>query len=59
MKTIPKGFFDIGGWSFEKVWEEKQEFCEYALKISNCTGFMKEFQDFCRQKKENAKQLNK
>jgi hypothetical protein len=47
---IPEGFPTIGGWDYERVWEEKQDFCQYVLKITNPTNFMKTFREFCRNK---------
>jgi hypothetical protein len=54
VKTIPEGFPAIGGWSYERVWKENQEFCQYVLKISNPTNFMKTFQEFCQMKSKNG-----
>lgn len=49
-QCIPEEFPTIGGWDFERVWKEKQDFCQYVLKISNPTGFMKDFLEFCETK---------
>ena len=54
MPKIPEGFPTIGGWDYERVWNEKHEFCEYVLKISNPTKFMKTFQEFCKKKSKYA-----
>jgi hypothetical protein len=53
-QTIPVGFPTIGGWEFERVWKEKQEFCQYVLKITKATQFMKAFQEFCQMKSKNG-----
>ena len=49
-KFVPDIFPGIGGCEYEKVWKENQEFCKFALKVENPTGFMKDFRDFCRKK---------
>ena len=54
VKTIPAEFPTIGGWSYERVWEENPEFCQYVLKITNPTNFMKTFQQFCLMKSKNG-----
>ena len=57
-ETIPEGFPVVGGWDYEKVWEEKQDFCQYVLKISNPTNFMKTFQEFCQMKSKNGSTIS-
>ena len=47
---VPKIFPGIGGWDYEKVWKENQKFCQFVLKVENPTGFMKDFQEFCKKK---------
>ena len=47
---VPKMFPGIGGWDYEKVWEKKQSFCQFVLKVENPTGFMKDFREFCKKK---------
>ena len=48
--VVPEEFPTIGGWSFERVWNENQTFSQYVLKITNCTGFMKDLQEYCRER---------
>ena len=51
---VPEEFPAVGGWTYERVWNENQEFSQYVLKITNCTGFMKDLQEYCQMKdKEN------
>ena len=57
-QTIPDGFPTIGGWDYERVWKEKQEFCQYVLKVTNATKFMKSFQEFCEKKVNKGKHDN-
>ena len=47
---FPQNFPDIGGWDFERVWKERQEWCQFALKWKSATGLFKEFQMFCKAK---------
>ena len=47
---FPLGFMNIGGWSFERFWEEKQDWCQYALSWDKVTGIFKHFQEFCKTK---------
>ena len=47
---FPTGFMNIGGWSFERVWNEKQEWCQYALTWDKVSGIFKNFQEFCKTK---------
>ena len=59
METWPKGFMDIGGLTFDEVYERKKEFVEFTLhSMTKCSGMFKRFQDFCREKEKNA-QLNR
>ena len=50
VKMVPEIFPGVGGWDYEKVWKEKQTFCQFVLKVENPTGFMKDFQEFCKKK---------
>ena len=43
---FPKGFFDIGGKTFEWVFDNRKEFVEYIREITNATGLWKSFQDY-------------
>ena len=52
---FPMGFMNIGGWSFERVWAEKQEFCLYALTWDKVSGIFKNFQEFCKTKSKNER----
>ena len=47
---FPPFFPDIGGWDFERVWKERQEWCQFALRWKSATGLFKEFQMFCKSK---------
>ena len=47
---VPEEFPAVGGWTYERVWNENQEFSQYVLKITNCTGFMKDLQEYCQMK---------
>ena len=55
---VPKMFPGIGGWDYEKVWEKKQEFCKFVLKVENPTGFMKDFREFCCMKLKDVSSLD-
>lgn len=48
---VPEIFPKIGGWDYERVWKENQEFCKFVMKVENPTGFMKDFREFCKNKK--------
>ena len=52
---IPEEFPTVGGWSYEKVWNDNQEFAQYVLKITNCTGFMKPLQEYIRMRAAETK----
>ena len=55
MYTWPHGFMDIGGLTFDEVYERKKEFVDFAVNgMQNCSGLFKRFQDFCIQKEKNA-----
>ena len=41
---------DIGGWSHERIWKEKPEFCKRVMKLDKCTGWWLTFQQFCLEK---------
>ena len=47
---VPEIFPKIGGWDYERVWKENQDFCKFVMKIENPTGFMKTFREFCKMK---------
>ena len=47
---FPQCFPDIGGWNFEQVWKDRQEWCKYSLTWTKATGIYKDFQEFCRTK---------
>ena len=49
-KTFPNEWPKFGGRPFQKVWEKHPEVCEWAMKLDNCTGFLKPFQEFCQRK---------
>ena len=49
---FPIGFFDIGGKTFEWVFENKTEFREHILQIREATGLWKAFQDYVIHKME-------
>ena len=51
---FPQCFPDIGGWNFEQVWVERQEWCKYALTWTKATGLYKDFQEFCRVKNKSS-----
>ena len=58
METWPKGFMDIGGLTFDEVYERKKEFVEFTLNsMTKCSGMFKRFQDFCREKEKNAQHV--
>ena len=57
METWPKGFMDIGGLTFDEVYERKKEFVEFTLNsMTKCSGMFKRFQDFCREKENKDAQ---
>ena len=55
METWPKGFMDIGGLTFDEVYERKKEFVEFTLtSMTKCSGMFKRWQQFCEQKEKNG-----
>jgi len=57
--TVPESFPAIGGWSYEKVWNDNQEFSQYVLLLDNCTGFMKSLQEYIIMKDKERKNLER
>ena len=52
-KKWPDGFCDIGGKTFQWVWENRKVFVDFCLTDMECaTGMFKEFQEFCKKKGE-------
>ncbi len=46
---------DIGGLTFDEVYERKKEFVDFTLHgMTKCTGMFKRFQEFCREKEKHA-----
>ena len=58
-QKIPEGFPAIGGWEYERVWKENKVFCQYVLKVTNPTKFMKTFQEFCQKKSKEDNVIHK
>ena len=50
MTTAPDVLPEIGGWTHERIWNDKPEFCRRVLLLDNCTGWWLTFQQFCQQK---------
>ena len=48
--TFPPGFFDIGNKTFTWVFENKKEFVEFIILVSNPTGLFLSFQKYCTQR---------
>ena len=47
----PEGFMDIGGMTFQQVYDRKKEFVDFTLtEMKKCSGMFREFQDFCKEK---------
>ena len=56
METWPDGFMDIGGLTFDEVYERKKEFVEFTLtSMTKCSGMFKRWQQFCEQKENDQK----
>ena len=56
VQSWPEGFYDIGGLTFDEVYDRKKEFVNFVLHgMKNCTGMFKSFQDFCVRKEKDAK----
>ena len=53
----PENFPDIAGWTFERTWAERPEWCKFALSWTHVSGIFKDFQIFCRVKNKLAKCL--
>ena len=54
MHTWPEGFMDIGGLTFDEVYQRKKEFVEFTLNcMQKCSGMFKLFQEFCIEKEKN------
>ena len=53
-ETFPENFPDIGSWCFQRVWDERREFCKFSLDWSHPSGLFEKFQKYCKQKIKNA-----
>ena len=51
----PENFPDIAGWTFERTWAERPEWCKFALTWTKASGIFKDFQMFCRAKNKLEK----
>lgn len=50
-KLVPTEVPDIGGKTFVWVFENKLEFVDFCVNdIEDCTGFFKDFQEYCTKK---------
>ena len=47
---FPPGFFDIGNKTFTWVFENKKEFVEFIILVSDPTGLFLAFQKYCTQR---------
>ena len=46
---FPEGFCDIGGMTFEEVFQLKKEFVQFTLtQMKNAKGLFKLWQDYCK-----------
>ena len=53
--SAPQEVPDIGGWSHERIWKERQDFCKRIVKLEKCTGWWLVFQQYCLEQKKLGK----
>ena len=46
---------EIGGWTFDRIYEERPEYIKFVLIWYGVTGPMKKFQEYCKERHEEDK----
>ena len=55
MTRWPEGFCNIGGWTFQRLFDEKKEFVDFTLKcMENPSGLFAEWKAFCELKTKDV-----
>ena len=57
---FPKNFCNIGGKSFEWVFENKEEFVKHTLDdMQKPTGLFREWYNYCKERMKKSRENNK
>ena len=55
MSRWPEGFCNIGGWSFQRVFDEKKDFVEFTMTcMEKPSGMFAEWKAFCELKTKDV-----
>ena len=54
-EILDKKHPDVGGWTFERIYEQRPKYIKFVLIWYDVTGPMKKFHEYCKARNESTK----